>query len=577
MTATTAPRAPLAATLVRKVFSVYVILAISLTTLQIAAEYRSTYYQILDELESITRAFEPGVTDALWNYQLPLLESIAKGLVGGHTVTAVEIGDVSGVRVRLGSAGEGLTARPVSYRLALSHATREGGREQIGYIAVQSSHSVVIDRVKYGVLQIMAIALLKTIGLWLIIVAFANRLLADPLRRFTRQIQEMDLASAAEAPRIDLGTAQSRELIYLRDSFNDLTDKAVANRRMLNRLAADLEQRVLERTTQLSEKNQALEQEVAVRQAAEMAVARERDLTLALIQAIPEIFFLVAREGGIVMYNPNSRQALGLADRPSDGDAGSRAAQLVQDFVALRDREAMDKLLAAVFAEGNGSCEAELLFADARAVPHYLVGHRVLVDGVPHAIIVGVDITERRVAEDRMRHLAMHDALTGLPNRSMLQPHMQQAIVLAQRRREWVAILFVDLDDFKPINDRAGHEVGDAVLRAVAQRLKQAVRASDIVARYGGDEFVVVVSGLNDEAGAAAVGRKIIDAVSEPILDHGVPYQVSASVGISFFPEHGEDIDRLLETADVAMYRAKREGKGRVAFAPPPGSSVDAT
>src|SRR5258706_1376339 len=224
----------LAPTLVRKIFSVYFLLAIAVTVLQIGLDYRETYSQVIDELDSATKAFEAGVADAVWNYQSALAQSIAKGAVDGRLVLGAHIRDRTGhVKVDLTYPGQSLDQLNVSKRIELKHTDRDGTVESIGEMVLYSNHAVVLGRVQFGLMLALAMSLLKTAGLWLIIVYFANGLLARPLRQWTEQVGQFDVANATQAPRIHLGRAQSVELSYLCDAFNDLADRVVANRSQL--------------------------------------------------------------------------------------------------------------------------------------------------------------------------------------------------------------------------------------------------------------------------------------------------------------------------------------------------------
>lgn len=173
------------------------------------------------------------------------------------------------------------------------------------------------------------------------------------------------------------------------------------------------------------------------------------------------------------------------------------------------------------------------------------------------------DITEQALARERIQYLANHDPLTGLPGLRLLKELMPQAFSQAKRTGEYVAVLFVDLDGFKVVNDSYGHEAGDAVLKEVAARLQGCLRESDTVARIGGDEFLIILSGLQIRSDATTLSRKVIDAVSEGYNYQGAPLSIGASVGIALFPEHGEEVDAVIRHADQAMYVAKRNGKGR--------------
>jgi diguanylate cyclase (GGDEF)-like protein/PAS domain S-box-containing protein len=172
------------------------------------------------------------------------------------------------------------------------------------------------------------------------------------------------------------------------------------------------------------------------------------------------------------------------------------------------------------------------------------------------------DITERKVAEDRVKFLAFYDALTELPNRALLQDRLSKALASARRRKDKVALLFLDLNRFKDINDSLGHLVGDLLLQEVAERLKKWAREQDTVARVGGDEFVIVLTAVKDGADAAVAAERLMHALSAGFVVQGRSLSISCSLGISVFPEHGADSETLIKNADAAMYCAK-ENEGR--------------
>lgn len=172
------------------------------------------------------------------------------------------------------------------------------------------------------------------------------------------------------------------------------------------------------------------------------------------------------------------------------------------------------------------------------------------------------DITHQKVAEDEVKYMALHDQLTGLPNRRLFLDRFEQALYRAKRYGETLGLLFVDLDSFKEINDRQGHLVGDAVLKEAASRLERCVRRTDSVARIGGDEFVVLLGGRVKAATMELVAKKIIQELSRQFELLGYHGGVGASIGISLFPEDGQTLDALLSKADAAMYRAKQAGGG---------------
>ena len=174
---------------------------------------------------------------------------------------------------------------------------------------------------------------------------------------------------------------------------------------------------------------------------------------------------------------------------------------------------------------------------------------------------VALDITERKRAEKQIEDAARHDTLTGLPNRALLQEYCEHIVARTVRSGERGALLFIDLDRFKPINDIYGHDAGDKVLKDVAQRLLGCTRKEDIVSRLGGDEFIVVLPSIASPHDPATVGRHIVEAISRPIPFGELQLSVSPSIGIALFPEHGSDLESLVRCADLAMYAAKKAGR----------------
>jgi len=178
------------------------------------------------------------------------------------------------------------------------------------------------------------------------------------------------------------------------------------------------------------------------------------------------------------------------------------------------------------------------------------------------------DITVRKQAEERLRYLATHDPLTGLPNREMFQDRLNRVVALARRERKTAAVMMLDMDRFKPINDSLGHAIGDLVLQNVADRLTSCLRDSDTAARIGGDEFAILLPNISSREGAVPVAQRIIEALSSPFVIGGLECRTTASIGISLFPAHGEIPERLLKNADAAMYRAKERRNCYAIFHP---------
>lgn len=185
---------------------------------------------------------------------------------------------------------------------------------------------------------------------------------------------------------------------------------------------------------------------------------------------------------------------------------------------------------------------------------------------INHYVAVFNDISPNKANEERLRHLATHDPLTGLPNRAEFERFCREAVERARRNRRHIALLYIDLDNFKPVNDTYGHLVGDGLLQTLAARMKKVIRETDIVARVGGDEFSVLLTELDDASSSYIVACKLLGMLSEPVPSKHGMHQVGASIGISTYPGDGEDSGTLLRHADAAMYRVKQGGRNGVAF-----------
>ncbi|WP_343731095.1 EAL domain-containing protein [Duganella sp.] len=235
-----------------------------------------------------------------------------------------------------------------------------------------------------------------------------------------------------------------------------------------------------------------------------------------------------------------------LSGRPFDlAEATGRSVWLVDDITTRRE---------AAEAVARARDELELRVQERTAE---LAGANAQLQG---------EIVERRQAEARVHHMAYHDSLTGLPNRALLSDRLDRAMLAAQRTERKLAVMFIDLDRFKMINDSLGHMTGDQLLKEVASRLCRAVRASDTVARLGGDEFVVLVPGIRSADEASQVAEKIIEALSESFPLEGRNLHITPSIGISVYPDDGGDVETLMRNADGAMYHAKASGRNNYQF-----------
>jgi diguanylate cyclase (GGDEF)-like protein/PAS domain S-box-containing protein len=255
----------------------------------------------------------------------------------------------------------------------------------------------------------------------------------------------------------------------------------------------------------------------------------------------------------IVGYTPEELLGMGFDEITHPDDVGPCTDSVRQLLAGEISDYSMEKRYLLrnglpVWANLTGS-----LVRDAQGEPKYLI-----------AVIE--DISARKLVETELLYLANHDGLTGLPNRNLLEDRLQQAIAHAHRSDQVVALLFLDLDRFKNINDSLGHTVGDELIKSMGARLVGAVRHEDTVARLGGDEFVIVLIDLHNEEDAAPAATKILEAVQQPLVIDGHEFAVTGSIGIGVYPKDGDDIQSLLKNADSAMYRAKDAGRNSFCF-----------
>jgi diguanylate cyclase (GGDEF)-like protein/PAS domain S-box-containing protein len=227
--------------------------------------------------------------------------------------------------------------------------------------------------------------------------------------------------------------------------------------------------------------------------------------------------------------------------------------------------EDRNRIMAQLREQGSLS-NIEVRMRRRDGTPVWVIESMTLLDG---GVIEGtiVDITDRKTAQEQMEYQAYHDALTGLPNRLLFRDRIDIALAHAKRHRTAAAVMFLDLDQFKLVNDSLGHTVGDALLQEVGTRLVLSIRADDTVARMGGDEFTVLLTDVKDSGASAVVAQKLLDAISQPMLIEGHELYVTTSIGIARSPEDGSDAETLLKRADGAMYRAKEAGRNNFQFA----------
>ncbi|MCX7184981.1 MAG: EAL domain-containing protein [Nitrosospira sp.] len=283
-----------------------------------------------------------------------------------------------------------------------------------------------------------------------------------------------------------------------------------------------------------------------------------------ITENVDDFIAVLDLEGRRLYNNPSYARLFGDTEALKGTDS---FAEIYPD-----DRERIKQAFRETVQSGTGR-RMEFRLALANGDIRYMESNSGLIKNsqgeASYVVVVSHDITERKQTEQRIVEMATHDVLTGLPNRTLFRDRITQALAHDRRSQEQAAVLFIDLDHFKVINDSLGHDVGDSLLKEVALRLTTTVRNEDTVARQGGDEFIVLLPNIAGAFNAEAVAQKILDVLIEPFQISGKELHIGASIGIALFPSDGDDVEALLRNSDIAMYYAKESGRNSYHFFAP--------
>ncbi len=308
---------------------------------------------------------------------------------------------------------------------------------------------------------------------------------------------------------------------------------------------------------------QAVVRDITERKRMENELRSALSLNRAVQDSIANGILVVDREGQVITTNAQFAEMWGI---PEDFLAIGDDDRLL-DYVLkhLKDPDGFLGSVKAIYDDPHAVSQDWIEFKDGRVFERF--SQPLVLDGEPRGRVWSfLDITERKLAEDRMAYMAYHDLLTGLPNRRGLQEALQEGLQRGRGSGERLGVIFLDLEDFKDINDNLGHSWGDSLLIAVAERLRTLVQSQDTVARFGGDEFAILMEGLAEPEQGTALAERVIEHLTRPFEIGGQRLSVNTSLGISLFPEDGETGEDLLAKADAAMYRAKEEGRNTYRF-----------
>ncbi len=298
--------------------------------------------------------------------------------------------------------------------------------------------------------------------------------------------------------------------------------------------------------------------DMSERKALEAEVARETAFSQAVIRNLPGVFYMIDQAGQFVRWNRHLEEVTGHEgdDMPSIPPS---------DLFPFEEQALIQRKIEQVFHEGDTTVEAHLLGPSGEAHPYYFTGYRVELEDDIYLLGVGLDISDRKAMEQELERMATHDPLTGLYNRVRLYGLLEQARVEHERYGTPFSVIMFDIDEFKAVNDRFGHQTGDEVLRELACRVSEVLRETDVLARWGGEEFLVLATHTNAEGATELAERQRQAVAQNPFERVGL---MSISLGVASY-EPGEMVERLEGRVDKALYRAKEAGRNRVAVAEP--------
>ncbi len=379
------------------------------------------------------------------------------------------------------------------------------------------------------------LALAGALAIFSFLVVRGSRRLAEPVRDLQERLSVFSLEERPEPLSTpDDATAEAASLIA---AFNGMADRLSAAHHMLASTLDGLESRVRERTAELAASERRYRELVEQT----LGFVCQHDLS-----------------GNLLLVNPAAAHALGYD--PAEL-VGRNLAAMMTPFA----RERLPAYLEAVARDGHADGLLEVTTREGEVrFWHY---HNILVrepSRPAHVIGHAVDVTERRRAEMEAQRRALHDPLTGAGNRDLFDSHLQVAIAHAARAQEQLAVLYLDLDSFKEVNDRFGHAAGDRLLRTVVEQLRSTLREADTIARLGGDEFGLILADIGSAANAGRLAEKLAAVVSGAAALAQLPQTITASIGIALYPRDGATPAELLAAADTAMYRAKAARDGQV-------------
>lgn len=520
-------------------------IGISMSSIQLYVDFLHQEEELTGLVQRIIEVASPPAARAVHTLDDDLSAEVVDGLLHYDFIYEVIILDELGNILASGSKSQEVTAtRWITSRVTDNTLAFDSPLSIPGYdLEVTGSIRLAVDLDRAlasfytrSIATIFFGAVRNMLLVFLLFVVF-HRLLARPLIRLVSELKNIDTDKPGAQRLSNVSKKPGDELSQLVNTTNNLLDS--------------------------------VELSLAKRRAVEFALRRSEEHIRQVIDSLPVLIGARNREGAYIFANRALAEFFGRTPKEMQmlhvGCLLEKHANVTDKIIEL-DRRIIDGELPSRLVEEsyNRAGDTGLTYLETHIMPLDFYDERV-------ALVVSTDITERKQTQAKMEHMAYHDSLTNLPNRIQLAERLDHEIRRAKRHGYFGAVLFIDLDQFKTINDSLGHPVGDEVLKQVAQRLTGAVREEDLVARLSGDEFVVVLTVLDQDIVSAAlkageVGEKIRQCVSQPYSHSDLELRLTCSVGVVVYPDKTAGVDELLRYADTAMYQVKDKGRDAIEF-----------
>lgn len=546
-------RSTIAAKLLVKVFAFYIIITFIVTLLHMYAQFTMNKDDVNFDLSVFHSSFEPSVSDGVWNLDDEALNSAFRAIYGVPQIVGAKVVDdeghlIKGVGYLYDQAGEVIFFDPERFELSdndmsnpigifytekVIYHQEEGASYKVGTLTLYSSEGFILSRFQYEYIFIIISALVKTLALWLIVLWQSKPVISNPIQEFSQNIRGRNLDNI-HILKPSLKTNGVHELEMLESAFNHMAKnlgQEITSRKLLEQTLIDSEARLKH-----------------------------------ALNASTEGLWIWDIGNDLTYYNSAFLEMLDCSCTDSGYDSDTWFELIHPD-----DIEKYQSYISKCTSGQQISFKLEYRLKTCRDGYLWILAQGKVIEhdssGKPTLLVLShTNISPLKEAEQRQRYLACHDPLTKLPNRQLFHEQLDDALNNANHNPCQHALLYLDLDRFKNINDSFGNAIGDQLLINVASRIQGVLREDDFVARLEGDKFVVLLKHIGGTFQASESGQKITDALKSPFNLTGYQVTISASIGIALYPVNGVTRKDLIKNADLAMYQAKQLGGARYKF-----------